>query len=29
VRPPLHLVGLVEVNFDRLGTIGVAGEGPG
>ena len=29
VRPPLHLVDLVEVDFDRLGTVGVAGEGPG
>ena len=29
MRPPLHLVGLVEMDLDSLGTIGVAREGPG
>lgn len=27
--PPLHLVDLVEVNFDRLGSVRVGGERPG
>ena len=26
--PPFHLVGLVEMYFDRLGAISVGGQGP-
>lgn len=29
VCPPLHLVDLVEVDFDRLGVVRVGREGPG
>jgi hypothetical protein len=29
VCPPFHLIDLVEVNLDGLGTVRVGGQGPG
>jgi hypothetical protein len=29
VRPPLHLVDLVEVDLDRLGAVGIGAQRPG